>query len=178
MEAIQHHKITLHNDLELVSETAQFLAEQARIHCQFSEREEFHIFISLIEAINNAVVHGNLEVDSKLRLDGVSYEKRIEERRRAFPYRDRKVILTGDYSKDEVTFQIENEGPGFDASKIPDPTAEENLNIPSGRGLLIIRSFFDRVKFSSEGTSLTLVKKVRHPASQPLKTDSQPEMAR
>lgn len=163
MESIKNYKITLDNDVQVASETAEFLAEQARILCRFSERQEFHVFVSLVEAINNAIVHGNLEVDSKLRLEGVNYEQTIEARRHTPPFKDRIVIVTANYSKDQVTYTIENEGPGFDVSKIPVPTAEENLTKPSGRGVLIMRSFFDSVEFNDTGTCLKMIKKVLHP---------------
>lgn len=167
MQILHQSKFSIENDLGLVSDTANRLASSARTFCHFSDREEFHIFISLVEAINNAIVHGNLEVDSKLRTNGVLYESTIEERRNCSPYNERSVLLRCQYTAEQAIIEIENEGPGFDPASVPDPTLEENLVKPSGRGLLIMKSYFSDVSFNETGTCLRLVKKVTHPMEHP-----------
>jgi len=55
-------------------------------------------------------------------------------------------------------FVIEDEGSGFDPQTIPDPLAPENMEKVCGRGLLLIRSFMDRVEFNDRGNIITMVK--------------------
>jgi serine/threonine-protein kinase RsbW len=60
-----------------------------------------------------------------------------------------------------VTIRIDDEGEGFDPSRIPDPTVPENLLRPSGRGIFYMQQFMNRVQFSRSsggGTSVLMVK--------------------
>ena len=56
------------------------------------------------------------------------------------------------------TFTVRDEGPGFDPSKLPDPTDPANLEKISGRGLLLMRTFMDEVRFNATGNEVTMVK--------------------
>ena len=58
-----------------------------------------------------------------------------------------------------AAFAIEDQGPGFDVAKVPDPTCPENLFRVGGRGLLLIRSFMSSVHFNERGNKITLVKR-------------------
>jgi anti-sigma regulatory factor (Ser/Thr protein kinase) len=61
----------------------------------------------------------------------------------------------------EVVFVIRDEGPGFNPDALPDPTAPENLAKASGRGILLMRSFVDDIRYNATGNELTLIKKIR-----------------
>jgi anti-sigma regulatory factor (Ser/Thr protein kinase) len=54
---------------------------------------------------------------------------------------------------------ITDEGPGFDLSTVPDPGDPENFLKPSGRGLLLVRSFMDEAYHNAKGNVITLVKR-------------------
>ena len=58
-------------------------------------------------------------------------------------------------------FVIRDEGPGFDVTTLPDPTDPENLLKPSGRGLLLIRTFMDEATHNATGNEITLVRRRR-----------------
>ena len=100
----------------------------------FSTDSTFAIRIALEEAMVNAIKHGN-------RLDPA---KKVHVESRVTPKRA------------EIT--IEDEGPGFDRSAIPDPTDEDNLDKPSGRGILLIEAYMDGVEWSRGGRRLRMVK--------------------
>jgi CheY-like chemotaxis protein len=120
----------------------------------------FQISTALTEAINNAIDHGNLELESSLREGGGdSYSKQRQERAVVSPYRDRRVRLTELLTPDEVTYVVRDEGSGFDLSTVPDPTNPENLLKASGRGLMLIRTFMDEVSFNDAGNEITMVKR-------------------
>ncbi len=115
--------------------------------------------IALEEAILNAVYHGNLEVSSKLKDDGDEpFHALARERRRTEPYASRRVRVLSRVSRGRATFVITDEGPGFDVSAIPDPTDPENLEKPSGRGLMLMRAFMDDVRYSATGNRVTMTK--------------------
>ena len=92
----------------------------------------FAVRLALEEAVSNASRHGN-SGDPK---------KKLELRYRVKP--------------GEIVIEVEDEGRGFDPGVVPDPTAEENLEIPSGRGLMLMRAYMSEVSFNEEGNRVTL----------------------
>jgi anti-sigma regulatory factor (Ser/Thr protein kinase) len=120
------------------------------------------IGVALEEALLNAILHGNLELNSALREDGdAPFLALAEERRRQAPYRDRRVAVSARLTRAELAFVIRDEGPGFDLTSLPDPTDPANLERPSGRGLLLIRTFMDEVRHNACGNEITLVYRAR-----------------
>ena len=119
--------------------------------------------MALHEVLANAIAHGNLEVSSELRElpDPRVYWNLAERRRGEAPYRDRRVHLTARLSRREVVFVVRDEGPGFDVSRLPDPTDPANLAKSGGRGLLLVRTFMDDVGFNAAGNEITLTKRCR-----------------
>jgi CheY-like chemotaxis protein len=116
--------------------------------------------VALREAILNAMDHGNLELDSALReRDDNAYHDLQRDRRQQKPYMDRRVHVTVREAPGEATYVIRDEGPGFDISKLPDPTDPINLERRSGRGLLLIRAFMTEVRHNDRGNELTLVRR-------------------
>ncbi len=120
----------------------------------------FQISTALTEALNNAIEHGSLELNSALRgEDDEAYERRRGERMRQPPYRDRRIHIIERLTSTEVTYVIRDEGPGFDVSGVPDPRNPENLLKTSGRGLMLMRMFMDEVLFNRTGNEITMMKR-------------------
>ncbi len=124
------------------------------------EADLIRVGTALTEALRNAIDHGNLELDSKLREnpDG-AYYKLGEQRSKEPPFCDRRVHVTAKLTPGEAAYVIRDEGPGFDPSKLPDPRDPENLTKPSGRGILLIQMFMDEVSFNDSGTEITMIKR-------------------
>jgi CheY-like chemotaxis protein len=119
--------------------------------------------IALHEALVNAIDHGNLELSSEMReRDDAIYHRVAEERRQQKPYADRKVFVAVRATTSEVAYTIRDEGPGFDPSKLPDPTDPANLERVCGRGLLLIRTFMDEVRHNPSGNEITMIKRRDH----------------
>jgi len=113
-----------------------------------------------VEALLNAMQHGNLEMSSELKeKDERGFQTLLQQRRREKPYLTRRVYVTARESPAEATYVIRDEGPGFDPSKLPDPTDPSNLDRVSGRGLLLIRTFMDKVHHNTNGNEITMVKR-------------------
>ena len=126
----------------------------------FTERERTRVGVALEECLLNAIIHGNLEVSSKLRdLDDGSYDKLIALRVGKSPYKDRRVEVLAKFSPEEAEFVIHDEGPGFDVSKLPDPTNPENMARAHGRGVLLMRTFMDEVSYNETGNQVTMSKR-------------------
>ena len=125
----------------------------------------FQVSTALTEAMNNAIDHGNLELDSALREQGDNaYGQQRQEQAVASPYRDRRVRVIEELTPRKVTYVVRDEGSGFDLSTVPDPTNPENLLKASGRGLMLISTFMDEVSFNDTGSEITMVK--RHCGSE------------
>lgn len=100
----------------------------------FSTRDQFGIRLSVDEAVTNAIKHGNrLSPDKKVRID--------------FKRSDAGVRI-----------EIEDEGDGFRPEDVPDCTADENLDCPTGRGLMLMREFMTRIEYSEKGNKVVLEK--------------------
>ncbi len=102
---------------------------------EFHVKEEFfgEILISMTEAVNNAIVHGN-KLDSS-----------------------KQVSVTFDLiGEKRLQFIIEDEGPGFDYEHLPDPTAPENIEKPHGRGVFLMRNLADACRFEDGGRVVIL----------------------
>jgi CheY-like chemotaxis protein/anti-sigma regulatory factor (Ser/Thr protein kinase) len=125
-----------------------------------SHAEVIRMAVALSEAITNAIDHGNLELDSELRQDDERVYHRLgDERRKQSPYRERRVRINVGVTRSEATFAIRDEGPGFDVTKLPDPTDPANLCRIGGRGLLLIRTLMDDVRFNNLGNEIILLKR-------------------
>jgi len=114
--------------------------------------------IALEEALMNSVIHGNLEVSSELRgIDDDAYNQLIADRMVQEPYASRRVQVTASLDPHRALIVIRDEGPGFNVRDIPDPTIPENMERAHGRGLLLIRTFFDEVEHNARGNEIRLV---------------------
>jgi len=90
------------------------------------------ILVATLEAVNNAITHGN-KANPKMLVD---------------------VEIVVDNNEMKVT--VTDEGPGFNPSSIPDPTAPENIEELSGRGVFLMTKLADSIKFNEKGNSVTM----------------------
>lgn len=122
------------------------------------EEDLTRISTALTEALINSLDHGNLELSSKLldSDDPAEYHRLREQRMKEDAFKDRRLRVHARINRMEAVFTIADEGPGFDISKIPDPTDPENLMRPHGRGLLLIRTFIPDVTFNDKGNEIRL----------------------
>jgi anti-sigma regulatory factor (Ser/Thr protein kinase) len=116
--------------------------------------------LALEEALVNAIEHGNLELDSSLRPGNPLVEDLYEvekERRLADPaYGGRLVRASLTMGKEEAVLVLEDEGGGFDVSKLDaDPSG---LDV-SGKGFWLIKRPFDSASYNDKGNRLTLTKR-------------------
>ena len=149
-------QFVLENDPTLIGPLVEYLQLQL---VGWDETDRLRIGIALDETIVNAMYHGNLEVGSDLRQDDErEYYKAIADRSKLPPFNSRVLKVHAEFGLDWMRVTVEDEGPGFDPSNLPDPTDPENLERVSGRGLLLIRTFMDDVTFSERGNRISLYK--------------------
>ena len=98
------------------------------------DHDLFGIHLALEEALVNAIRHGNGFDSSK------------------------QVHVACKISRDGLWIQIADEGPGFNPDRVPDCTAEENLEATGGRGIMLMRSFMNRVDYTGRGNAVVMEK--------------------
>lgn len=133
MSASESYNVTIPSDI------AQGQAVQERIvgmleDRNFTTRDVFGVKLALEEAIVNAIKHGNQYAE------------------------DKSVRIQWEVNDEIVKIQIEDEGIGFKPEDIPDPTLIENLERPSGRGIMLMKSFMTFCEYQSEGRRVVLEK--------------------
>ncbi len=113
--------------------------------------------LALEEALVNSTEHGNLGLDSALRPDDPLQEDRYElerSKRMADPaYGDKLVRISLAMDRDQATMVLEDEGEGFDVSRID--MEPSGLDV-SGKGFWLIRRPFDSAAYNPKGNRLTL----------------------
>jgi serine/threonine-protein kinase RsbW len=120
------------DNIRQVDEWAERIAEEMG----FSEDERDDIAISVTEAVNNAIIHGNKQDARK------------------------RVVIEFIKNEAVLTVLVHDEGGGFDVETVDDPTKPENLMKPWGRGVHILRTLMDEVHFTytKKGFVVTLMK--------------------
>lgn len=152
----------LHNDPRLIGPLVGCLQSALRYMGELELPECTRVGVALEEALCNALYHGNLELSSDLRNRGeAAFRIAAEERRAQTPFCHRHIGVEVELTRAEARFTISDEGPGFDPSELPDPTDPENLIRLSGRGVLLMRTFMDEVRYNDTGNKVTMVKKLQ-----------------
>ncbi|MBS0205424.1 MAG: response regulator [Planctomycetes bacterium] len=150
----------IENDVNLLLSLSRHLQQMLGDSWSSDRTDRLRSGTAFEEALLNALYHGNLEVSSDLKeVDHAAFYKLVEERRNLSPWRDRRVHVSVRLSPDEIEVAIRDEGPGFDPTKLPDPTDPENLDRPCGRGVMLMRAFMDDVVYNSQGNEVTLRRK-------------------
>ena len=152
----------LENDAAMVPLLVTHLQEYMVRMKLCDSKGRLRLGIALEEALANGIYHGNLELSSDLRQDGSdAFQRLAAVRRTEAPYADRRLHVHVELDAEAAVFTIRDEGPGFDVSKLPDPTDPENMMKASGRGLLLIRTFMDEATHNAAGNEIRLVRRRR-----------------
>ncbi len=110
----------------------QSYVETLKSECRLPQEVHDNILISLTEAVNNAIIHGNKADDSKY------------------------VKINCEDQSSKVIISISDEGPGFNPNKVSDPTLQENLECCGGRGVYIMKELSDTIEFLDEGRTVQM----------------------
>ncbi len=126
-------EVTVPSDLRCVREPEARLINDLR-HNGYDDDTIFAIKLAFEEAVTNAVKHGNCNDRTK------------------------KVHLRFYVDPERAIFMVRDEGCGFCPDSVPDPTADENLERPSGRGLMLMNSYMTKVRYTESGNEVWLLK--------------------
>jgi serine/threonine-protein kinase RsbW len=129
------------------SDTAAGQSVQERIiqlleSLRFDERDVFGIRLAVEEALVNAIKHGNQMDPTKT------------------------VRITCRIAPHKIRIEIEDQGQGFQPEEVPDPTSDENLERPCGRGIMLMRAFMSTIAYNASGNCVILEKHRTLPDSE------------
>jgi len=119
-------------NLRLVENLIEELSAKHRIEDEVYGK----ILVATIEAVNNAIIHGNKSDSNK------------------------KVDINLELDDEQVKVKVRDEGEGFDHENVPDPTAPENIENIHGRGVFLMKRLSDEIHFNDKGTSVEMTFKL------------------
>lgn len=100
----------------------------------YGKASQFAIRLAFEEAVSNAFHHGHRGLSPDL-----------------------PVTVQFSVAPSEVRISVEDRGPGFQPGAVPDPTLDENIENPSGRGLMLMRAYMTSVAYSPSGNRVTMI---------------------
>ena len=123
--------LVLESEMNSISQVEKLIDAQAQM-LNIDDEVYGKYMLSVVECVNNAIVHGN-------KMD-----------------KNKKVTMHYHISNTTIEVTVSDEGEGFDPDKLPDPTAEENLERDCGRGIFLMRHLSDELEFANNGRSITM----------------------
>lgn len=116
------------SNLGIVENAVDTITRDAGINKEYYGK----ILVSVMEAVNNAIVHGNKSDKNK--------------------FVDIEIIL----ENSSMSVTVMDQGTGFRPAEVPDPTESENLEKVNGRGVFLMSRLADEIKFNKKGNSVTM----------------------
>ena len=127
--------LTISSQLASARKVEQHLLAELNRH-DYHEECLFAVRLALEEALANAIKHGN----------GFDPKK--------------TVTVQFSVSPERICLIITDQGHGFEPDDVPDPTTDEHLEDPSGRGITLMRAYMDEVVYNSRGNEVRMVKRI------------------
>ena len=113
---------------------------EAAEECGYSKSARFALRLAMEEALANAFRHGHRGLPAITTVD-VEYA----------------------VSDDAIRVAVQDQGPGFTPEAVPDPTLDENLETPGGRGLVLMRAYMTKIAYNDTGNRVEM--ELRRPES-------------
>jgi serine/threonine-protein kinase RsbW len=125
-------RLDVPSDLGMVGDAVELVATHLPAGTLSPRRISFNFRTALAEALGNAIRYGNGQDP------------------------DRMVRVFVELRRDFVRIHIDDDGQGYDPSRLPDPTHPDNIEREFGRGLFVIRHLVDDVAFNEKGNGICL----------------------
>ncbi|MBK8626747.1 MAG: ATP-binding protein [Saprospiraceae bacterium] len=123
--------LTINSNPNNILEVESYL-KQLDFDFRFDAEKYADILISLTEAVNNAIIHGNKSDESK------------------------HVHINVREKDSGLAFCVTDEGVGFNPTRVPDPTCGVNLERCGGRGVFIMKTLADDITFEENGRKVEM----------------------
>lgn len=131
--------------------------------------EEMELFATaLYEVLMNAIEHGNLQILYKTKKEWLKkgvYKEKMSKLLKSDIAKNTKVYIELNIEDNTISIKVQDEGLGFDPENQLKDLIKDGFARENGRGMIIIKSYFDEVKYNKKGNVITLIK--RKKASKP-----------
>jgi serine/threonine-protein kinase RsbW len=128
---MKHYMLTISSNPNNILEVESYL-KSMELDFLLNQDKYGDILISLTEAVNNAIIHGNNSDETK------------------------NVTIHARQSEDGISFCVEDEGQGFNPSYVKDPTCADNIECCGGRGVYIMKALCDKISFDGKGNQVEM----------------------
>jgi len=130
------HKLIFNSEPDSIKLVKDWLDKLA---IEYNVCEELYpnILISLTEAVNNAIHHGN-KCDA-----------------------NKRILLVCSVKKKKIKFKVMDEGEGFNEKNIPNPLSNERLTLENGRGVMIMKELAHEIRFKKHGSMVEMTFKFK-----------------
>lgn len=126
---LRKHLESSQKSLRIVERTIDQVTTEHKV----SQENYGKILVTALEAVNNAIIHGNRSDSSKF------------------------VDFDVEYSNGTLTLTVTDEGTGFIPDSVPDPTMPNNIEKTNGRGVFLMSRLADAIEYNEEGNSVKLI---------------------
>lgn len=99
---------------------------------QLDQEKHANLLISLTEAVNNAIIHGNKQDRTKT------------------------VSIKLAQTSNGLAIRVSDQGRGFCYEDLPDPTSPERLCECGGRGVFLMNQLCDKLRYINGGTTVEM----------------------
>jgi len=123
--------ITINSDIEQLK-VVETLVDKLSKKLGVSDEVYGKILISTVEAVNNAILHGNKGDISKMVTVNISADGNV------------------------LDITVTDEGEGFEYGNLPDPTDPKNIENLHGRGVFLMRRLADSIEYNTSGNEVKM----------------------
>lgn len=131
-------KLTIDSDLSEAVKIVNAIVDEAQV-LGYDDPSRFALRLAMDEAFANAIKHGNCNDPT------------------------RKVKVEYQVTADLITISICDEGCGFNPESVPDPTLDENIERPHGRGVMLMNAYMTSVQYNAQGNCVVMTKERKCP---------------
>ena len=123
--------LTLASDPTNINKVEQ-LVDQIANQYKLDQEKHANLLISLTEAVNNAIIHGNKQDRSKT------------------------VSIKLARTSSGIALRVTDQGCGFNYNSLPDPTSPERICECGGRGVFLMNQLSDNLRYTDGGKTVEM----------------------
>lgn len=128
--------MSIHIKIESITSNLRIVEkaiDEATAEIGISPENYGKILVSTLEAVNNAIIHGNNSIADKI------------------------VEVDIRFKNNEMRIKVTDEGFGFNPGDVPDPTTPGNIESVNGRGVFLMSRLADKIKYSKKANTVTMI---------------------
>lgn len=123
--------LTLASDPSNINKVENYV-NQIAARYQLDQEKHANLLISLTEAVNNAIIHGNKQDRTKT------------------------VSIKLAQTSSGLAVRVSDQGRGFNHEQLPDPTCPERLCECGGRGVFLMNQLCDNIRYINGGSTVEM----------------------